>query len=103
MHVQLGLMRAFPITVALFLATAAQGHQAQSGWTYDPACCGGEDCRQVVDDAVRPVEGGWQVVATGEVIPVTQVKRSPDDHFHRCSAFGRENSKTFCLYVPDFS
>lgn len=95
------------IRAALCLAAAlafpgpAGAHQAPSGWTYDSECCGGSDCRPIQDDAVVRVPGGWRIVATGQVFTDDAVKHSPDGHFHRCSAYGREDTHTYCLYVPD--
>ncbi|MFO1151025.1 MAG: hypothetical protein U1E62_21835 [Alsobacter sp.] len=90
--------------ICWILATQASlGHTAPSGWLYDPSCCGGQDCRQITDDSITPVPGGWRIEATGEIISSDAVKHSPDDHFHRCSRQGVEAARTICLYVPDMS
>ena len=82
---------------------AARAHEAPTRWLYDPACCGGRDCRPIREEEVTPVPDGWQVRATGEIVGTQQVRHSPDGQFHRCSIDGREKSPTVCLYVPDQS
>lgn len=89
------------LAAALALAAPAAAHQAPAGWSYDRECCSDMDCRPIADDAVVRVPGGWRIVATGQIIPDNAVKHSPDEHFHRCSAYGREDTHTYCLYVPE--
>lgn len=88
------------LILLLLAAIPAVGHDAPSGWTYASGCCGGRDCRPIPDTAVAPVEGGWLVKASHEVIPYQSTKPSPDGSFHRCSYNGAETSETICLYVP---
>jgi hypothetical protein len=86
----------------LSLASRAGAHDAPSGWSYAPECCSNRDCQQISDTDVSMVPGGWRIKATGEVIAQTQARQSRDGHFHRCSAEGRIETRTLCLYVPDF-
>src|SRR3954467_220920 len=91
------------IAAVIVFAAPCRAHQAVGGWSYDRECCNGSDCRPTRDDAVVRVPGGWRIVATGQVFLDNSVKHSPDGHFHRCSAYGREETHTYCLYVPEFS
>lgn len=78
----------------------APAHDAPAGWAYAPECCSNQDCRQVSDDAISSVPGGWRINATGEIFRQREVKPSQDGHFHRCSAMGKLDAHTYCLYVP---
>jgi hypothetical protein len=80
----------------------ALAHEAPSGWAYAPECCANHDCHEISDDAVSLVPRGWRIKATGEVFDQSSVRQSKDGRFHRCSAQGRTETRTFCLYVPDF-
>jgi hypothetical protein len=81
----------------------AAAHQAPAGWSYPAYCCHNQDCQQIGDDDVRPMQGGWGVKATGEVIPYVTARPSPDGSFHRCSphfADTQAPDHTICLFVP---
>jgi hypothetical protein len=78
-------------------------HDAPSGWAYAPECCSNHDCQQIKDDDVSMVPGGWRIKATGEVFRQAETRMSKDGRFHRCSAQGRIDTHTFCLYVPPMS
>ena len=84
------------------IAFDARAHDAPSGWTYPLACCSDFDCREVPDAAVLERPEGYVIVATGEVIPMSdrKVRHSPDGRFHWCSTGGRPDGKTICLFVP---
>lgn len=75
--------------LSLFLA-----HQAPSGWSYEPFCCGGQDCAPVSGVTATPF--GWHVA--GEFIAYNdpRIRRSQDGSFHLC----RSARGTHCLYVP---
>ena len=81
----------------------ARAHDAPSGWAYAPECCSNRDCHQIEDDAVTIVPGGWRIKATGEIFRQAEVRMSKDGRFHRCSVQGRDDARTFCLYVPPMS
>ena len=82
----------------------AQAHDAPTGWTYSPSCCGGADCEPVPDAlAVRATDAGWFIPETGETIGYTdpRLRDSPDGLFHRCRMWSSSHeSPTRCLYRP---
>lgn len=88
--------------IIIFLCSEADAHEGPSGWTYPLACCSNQDCREVPDAAVDERPEGYVIVATGEVVPTTsaKVRHSPDGRFHWCSAGGRPDGRTICLFVP---
>jgi hypothetical protein len=100
----LQILAALPVAAALngHLLSQASAHDAPSGWRYAPECCGNHDCREIKDDAVSLVTGGWRIKATGEIMAQQEVRQSRDGRFHRCSSEGREDARTYCLYVPEF-
>jgi hypothetical protein len=81
----------------------ALAHQAPTGWVYPANCCSNQDCREVTHEAVVEVVRGYEIVSTGELIPMTdhRIRRSPDGEFHWCSVAGAAKSGTVCLFVPD--
>jgi hypothetical protein len=80
----------------------AAGHEAPSGWAYPPNCCSNYDCREVAGAAISERKDGYVIGATGEVIGYrdARLKNSPDGAYHWCSAGGRDNAPTICLFVP---
>lgn len=86
------------------LALAVPAADAHDWYPY--SCCSGQDCRPISASEVAPTPGGWLVRATGEVIPYGSTKlhmtpREAKGEYHRCSAGGRPEGRTICLYVPD--
>lgn len=73
-------------------------------------CCGDSDCRVIparaVASTVRPAEGGWFIVNTGETIPYTdeRIHKSPDGEWRICQGPdpARPN-RTYCLFPPPFT
>lgn len=100
-HVQLTIMVMFLLLVLLsiLLEDAASAHEAPTGWTYPPLCCGNGDCRQVENVPERP--DGYHVMS-GEVLAYGdyRIKDSPDGEFHWCSTAGSVTGNTICLFVP---
>lgn len=98
----------------LLVASPALAHDAiptaaqPEGWKYSYDCCSGYDCRRITgtgsQSKVRVAEGpnGYVISTTGETIPYNspKLRDSPDGEFHWCSAGGRDDTKTICLYVP---
>ena len=93
-----------------FLAGAAFGHQAPSGWTYDAACCSDRDCTALRFGRVTLGPEGWIVRieegehhyfpgATTVVVPYgdRRLRRSGDTEFHGCLD---RTGRLLCLYVP---
>lgn len=87
----------------------AKAHDAETGWKYPFSCCSNYDCR-IVNDPAHPspvriikVPGGWKISTTGEVIRYgdKSLRVAPDNHWHWCSASGRDDTKTICLWMPD--
>lgn len=89
---------ALPLTLAA-LALLAQARASAHSW-YPIECCSGFDCRPVAQTMVRLTATGWFVVETGETIPFSRARLSPDGRFHRCSPGGRPHARTICLFVP---
>lgn len=81
-------------------AAPASGHDAATGWSYPYSCCSLLDCYRISADEVRAVEGGWLILATGEVRSHPETRASPDGLFHRCSTNGDRKAKTICLFTP---
>lgn len=106
------MMRVLIIIVLLgAFVTPASAHS----WYTSTGCCGGKDCRAVelgelkftVREDGTPV---WLVVKTGEMIPASQTRQSPDEQNHRCeyldgytkgktrwTGYGKET--LFCLWI----
>lgn len=104
------------ITIAsLFLSTAASAHDAPTGWSYDAWCCQASkeavlgDCAQIRTDAVRIINGGYEIVLNaGDHPKVTKThkfrveqgnaRRSKDEFYHIC-LYPTED-KLRCFYAP---
>lgn len=103
----------------MFLALAiaaicgpARGHQAPSGWEYDPWCCQSSDCHPIVARHVRSTPDGYVVtIQPGEhpmvrdhevthTIPygAPAVRPSGDAEFHICLFPTAETVR--CFYTP---
>jgi hypothetical protein len=98
-------------------AGSALGHEAPSGWAYDPDCCNTMDCEPLPEGAVTVSRDGWRVeLAPGQhrqaprggvwLVPhgrtMTQwteapaIRHSGDEHYHGCILGGHMR----CIYVP---
>lgn len=102
------LSTAIALTGLVTLASAliagqSRAHDAPTGWTYPLLCCSNKDCKQISSADVRPVQTGWLIEQTGEVVTYgdKRLKDSPDGLYHRC-AFSAdfEKGRTLCLFVP---
>ena len=51
---------------------------------YPQACCGGQDCHAVDDNAVEEYTAGWRITATGEFIARDKAAQSLDGSYHVC-------------------
>lgn len=99
------MLRALAAILVLGIATAASAHEAPSGWTYSIACCDNRDCAPIDASLVVPIDGGWYLPNSAEIIPYTssKIKDSGDSGFHRCIyQSGKNKDQTRCLYVPPF-
>lgn len=87
--------------LALILAGIgfAHAHKAPAGWEYDQWCCNHLDCRQLADDDVNEVNGGWYIKSIDVLVPYKhpQIKVSGDAHFHLCEL---PKGTVRCFYVP---
>lgn len=97
---------------ALLFWRPVHGHDAPSGWAYDPECCGGYDCAAAVDGAVREEGGGYRVTVLPGTHPMVQagsqpvtgfvpygdrrIRPSGDAHRHVCIVGGN----VYCIYIP---
>lgn len=91
------------LAVVALAAAPATAHE----W-YPLKCCSDRDCQPIDQSEVRMTPKGWEIAATGEVIPFGDRREqySPDGEFHRCSrAFVQSNAedRTICLFVPGMS
>jgi hypothetical protein len=97
-------MRSIALAAAISaLASPALSHDAPSGWSYPPRCCGGRDCQALPRNAVKWTPAGWLILETGETIPESEAEQSPDNEFHRCrTAVSDRGSKTRsgCFWAP---
>lgn len=63
-------------------------------------CCNEHDCREEPDN-VEPVEGGYRIISTGEVIPHERVIWRSPGGWWRCRYMGGERAgQTRCLIAP---
>lgn len=107
---------AFAVALATLALSAAGlpsfAHQAPSGWTYEYACCGGNDCAPVRPEQVRVTRAGYVVtVPPGShpqvgpdahtltvTIPYDGVKPSQDGDYHLC--LSASDKRVLCFYAP---
>lgn len=89
------------LAVLVFFVATARAHEAPTGWSFDPACCGGNDCKPVPTSEITVTAEGYKIATTGEVIPFqsTKVRVSPDGMPYRCSVGGLPTGHTYCIYV----
>lgn len=89
------------LTVMPTLAVLAHGDAAwirdnpQTSW-----CCNERDCAVAPADAITRVDGGWQVILTGQVIRDGDraLYTSPDLHIWWCR--WPDPATVRCLFVP---
>lgn len=91
-------MRALLAAIVLCLfAGTANGHEAITGWTYPPACCGDGDCAHALA-AQRNADGSLTVTTKHgtATFPATfRYERSPDGLIHACFT----PAKLYCLFL----
>lgn len=102
--------------VALFISwlnTPSSAHEAPMGWSYDPSCCGGHDCRQLADGDVSEQADGYYIASKGWTVRYGSglIKPSLDEHYHLCEGTMYTTSPTTpggakpeafprCFYAP---
>jgi hypothetical protein len=90
--------------VAAFLCVMSyvSAHEAPSGWSYDHECCHNQDCAPIPEDQTpKPLDGGNWRLSTGEIVPKSKVKFSPDGFYHLCRL--PASGTILCLYTPPSS
>lgn len=90
---------------AMAVASAAGAHEAKSGWPYPAECCSDQDCREVAAELISEMPEGYRIQLNGELLAYTdrRIRHSPDGVYHWCSARGRNDTRTICLFVPPSS
>lgn len=84
------------IFVVCLLVKPVRAHEAMSGWEYPTACCAGYDCAEIAESRVKEAPGGYVVDGKFHVAH-SEVKHSPDGHYHACFP----NPETLrCLFIP---
>ena len=80
----------------------AAAHEAKSGWTYPLDCCSGRDCREIAAGLISEKPEGYLIELNGERLGYSdsRIRPSPDGVYHWCSAQGRDDTRTICLFVP---
>lgn len=89
-----------------FWVVSAQAHEALSGWTYPPECCGNGDCHEVEGATVEATPQGYFIPANGDTVTYrgdSRLKPSPDGRYHICTRGGTPDGYTYCLFVPSGS
>lgn len=85
--------------VVVLAITKAPAHDAPMGWEYEAECCHNQDCAPLPEDQTpKPLDGGDWLLKTGEIVPKSKVKYSPDGLYHLCR--WHSNNAVLCLYVP---
>lgn len=88
-------------TAILVAATVAVASPAAAHHWYPDFCCHEDDCFTVVPgEDVRLVPGGYEVVATGELISVEQARESPPEangEWARCTEDSDPKNPTRCV------
>lgn len=94
-------MRARAILLAMALAAPAEAREWLTGKT-DPltgaSCCNDRDCFPQPLGAIRPVDGGFLIVATGELFPAARAQWSPDGRYWLCRM--PDDPATRCMFAP---
>lgn len=74
---------------------------------YEPACCSGQDCRQVPARDVREnADGSWTYLPEGLLFSADRVRESQDEAVHVCISehpegeAGGKRRVPRCLYLP---
>lgn len=59
-------------------------------------CCGERDCRELRDEDVKVVEGGYYIIPLKELVPYSEATPSLDGHYWRCEWGGTRK----CFFAP---
>lgn len=85
------------IILLFLLPRAALGHEAKSGWTYPPECCGDGDCDEA-SAAIRNQDGSLTVTTkhgTATFPAKYPYRQSPDGKIHGCFV----GARLYCLFL----
>lgn len=91
------------LSLPLFAALPALGHDSVKGWAYPYSCCANHDCKEMSTRAISEKPEGYVVNDTGEVVAYAdrRIRESPDGLFHWCAhQAGIDAGRTICLFVP---
>ncbi|MCE6952090.1 hypothetical protein LAZ29_14245 [Cereibacter sphaeroides] len=96
-----------PLRLVILAFIAALPQTAAAHDWYPFTCCSDRDCGPVSESEVTAGPKGWVIRSTGEVIGYDDERlmltpRQAGNSFHRCSADGKPEGKTICLFVPQF-
>ena len=88
--------------LAAGLPSLSSAHDAKSGWMYPVDCCSNRDCREVAAELISERPEGYFIKLNGERLAYSdsRIRQSPDGIYHWCSAQGRDDTRTICLFVP---
>ena len=69
------------------------------------SCCDDRDCKMIPVNSGEVIEldgGDFKYTPTGEVIPRSQTRKSPDHHYWRCHWYenGQEVTRKLCFWRP---
>lgn len=84
------------VFAALFIAMLAATSRGHS-W-YPIECCSDRDCAPVASGGVGISAFGYVLKATGEVIPFSQARQSPDGAYHLCRSLS--TNAILCFFAP---
>ncbi|MBM4071734.1 MAG: hypothetical protein FJ271_22830 [Planctomycetes bacterium] len=93
-----------PLAALLLLAPISALAHGDAAWIRDNPktawCCNEKDCGIAPADAITRVDGGWQVIRTGQVIRDgdPSIYPSPDLHIWWCRWPDPNNVR--CLFIP---
>lgn len=88
--------------LAVGFPSLSNAHEAKSGWMYPADCCSDRDCREVAAELISERPEGYLIELNGEKLAYSdaRIRHSPDGVYHWCSAQGRDDTRTICLFVP---
>lgn len=82
--------------VVYFWPVKVKAHDAETGWTYPPECCGNNDCEMIHGASrIRTVDDGF-LIDGHYYIAQRDTRLSPDGRWHVCIF----NGKLYCVFRP---
>lgn len=96
MRASAGLI-ALVFAISTLPAASHETHAGPTGWSYDPECCGGQDCERVDEARIKVWLTPQGYTVDGLFIEESRVRRSKDNDWHACFW---PKGKLHCLYRP---